>query len=169
MVLIVTVVLLLLAAVAFRAGTSRDTLPSEESRLRALHYAESGLALAKARIYANEPLRSAAVSKDFGDGAKTYEVLRMPAGPSTSALVYLRIDDAADPDLELPAESVLVATAVAEYPVLVNRNGIELTDRVSERTRARRMLKATFRVPGRGERACASEGCGSTLRWWEIP
>ena len=80
---------------------------------------------------ANENTKSAIVTRDFGDGNRTYEALRFPGEANTRALVYVRIDDNFDDDPNDPSNNDplidtdvhISATAVSEYPVFVNGSG----------------------------------------------
>jgi len=80
---------------------------------------------------ANETTKSRIVTKDFGDGSKSYEMFRMADDTYTRGLVYVRVDDnydddAADPtnnDHVADADNLIVATAVAEYPTTVDGQG----------------------------------------------
>jgi Tfp pilus assembly protein PilX len=82
----------------------------------------------------NEATASAIVSRDFdGQGAKSWEVVRINDGTEARALLYTRLDDNYDDDANDPAnddplldtDDAVHVTVVAEYPVFVDANGVE--------------------------------------------
>jgi hypothetical protein len=102
---------------------------------------------------ANENTASAVVLRDFdGGGTKRWELLRFPDGDGRRAHLYVRLDDNWDDDPDEPAnneplvnrDKSVIATVVAEYPVFVGTNGVEVPNRFPERGRARRTLVASF-------------------------
>ena len=104
---------------------------------------------------ANEDTKSAIVTRDFGDGNRTYEAIRFPGEANTRAHVYVRIDDNFDDDPNDPSNNdpltdidvQISATAVAEYPVFVNGSGLEMPNNKVERGRAVRKLVVTLGGP----------------------
>ena len=96
----------------------------------------------------NQATKSAIVTRNFGDGSKTYEALRVRDGTDAAALMYVRIDDNYDDDPTDPTNNdpladkdrKVRATVVAEYPVFVDTNGIEQIN-MEQRGRANRMLQ----------------------------
>ena len=130
----------------------------------------------------NESTASAIVTRDFfGDGAKTYEALRLPDSANKKTLLYMRVEDDYDDDPDNPAnndplvdtDNRVKLTVVSEYPVFVDGNGDEVPNRIDDRPRARSAIEgwlyggpavAAFvtnndlDVPG-GPRVCGA--CGS--------
>jgi hypothetical protein len=102
---------------------------------------------------ANEATASAVVMRDFdGQGARRWELLRLSDGDSRRGHVYVRLDDNWDDAPDNPAhneplvnrDKQVVATVVAEYPVFVGTNGVEVPNRFPERGRARRTIVVAF-------------------------
>jgi Tfp pilus assembly protein PilX len=114
---------------------------------------------------ANEDTKSAIVTRDFGDGSKTYEAFRVIDETDTRALVYVRIDDNYDDDPNNPGnnaplsdtDNLITATAVAEYPIFVNGAGWEQAN-PDNRGRAVRRLRLTFSGGTAASPAVASDG-----------
>lgn len=95
----------------------------------------------------NEDTASAIVTRDFGDGSKLYEALRLVNGDER-ALVYVRIDDnydegsgANDPLTDIDVR--ISALVVAEYPVFVDASGDQIATQATRGVAVRR-LRATF-------------------------
>jgi hypothetical protein len=101
----------------------------------------------------NEDTASAVVFRDWdGDGTpETYEAVRIRDGEDRG-LVYVRIDDNYDED-PLPNQPFedrdrrIRVTVVAEYPIFVDANGVQLSRTAARRGVARRTLRAWFGPP----------------------
>ena len=105
-------------------------------------------------LASNEVANSVIVTKDFGDGSKTYEAFRLGIDEGNDgdydgprALVYVRIndnyDDASGNDPLTDTDQIITASVVAEYPIFVDANGLYTP---GTRTLARRHLTARFGV-----------------------
>lgn len=100
---------------------------------------------------ANQGTKSAIVTRDFGDGSKTWEVLQLPATLNTRAHVYVRVDDTWDDDPADPSnndplidvDGRIVMTAVAEYPIFVNGVGTPQANLSAKRARSIRRVRRT--------------------------
>ena len=92
----------------------------------------------------NETTSSARVTRDFGDGSKAWEVIRVPDTSRTRANVYVRVEDnwddsPNDPNGNLPlidGDGRVKAIAIAEYPIFVNGGGAEVPAGNDRRGRA---------------------------------
>jgi len=101
----------------------------------------------------NEDTASAVVFRDWdGDGTpERYEAVRIRDGEDRG-LVYVRIDDNYDED-PLPNQPFedrdrrIRVTVVAEYPLWVDANGVQLSGTAARRGVARRTLRAWFGPP----------------------
>lgn len=101
----------------------------------------------------NEDTASAVVFRDFdGDGTpEKYEAVRI-RDDEDRGLVYVRIDDNYDED-PLPNNPLddrdrrIRVTVIAEYPIFVDANGVQLGVTVARRGVARRTLRAGFGPP----------------------
>jgi type II secretory pathway pseudopilin PulG len=115
----------------------------------------------------NESTKSAIVTRDFGSGSKSWEVVRV-AGETSDlrAHIYVRVDDNYDDAPTNPASNVplvdtdgrIKATVVAEYPVFVNGAGVEILSNLEARGRARRTLVGSFFGDSSSMPAVSSEG-----------
>ncbi|GBC84348.1 hypothetical protein HRbin11_00773 [bacterium HR11] len=101
----------------------------------------------------NEDTASAVVFRDFdGDGTpEKYEAIRIRDGEDRG-LVYVRIEDNYDED-PLPNRPLedqdrrIRVTVVAEYPIFVDADGVQLSGTAARRGVARRTLRAWFGPP----------------------
>lgn len=100
----------------------------------------------------NEARASAIVSRDFdGNGAQSWEVIRIGNGSNMRGLAYVRIDDNFDDDPNDPANNDPLAdidnraqvTIVTEYPIFVDGLGVERAALV-DRGVARRTIVGRF-------------------------
>ena len=124
-----------------------------DDNLLALKTIDTSLSGTSALVLGNEQATSVIVSKDFGDGSKSYEAFRIGIdqdgdniwdGPR--ALVYTRIDDNYDeyPSTNAPladTDQTITATVVSEFPIFVDSTGVASP---GTRTVARRHLTARF-------------------------
>ncbi len=115
---------------------------------------------------ANEATASAVVQRDFGEGTKTYEVIRVSHDEDTRGLIYIRADDNYDDDPSNPnnndpladKDGLIKVTVVAEYPVFVDVLGIEMASTGRERARGERKVVAIFGKDGEKPAAISSNG-----------
>ncbi len=116
--------------------------------------------------HANEATASAIVQRDFGEGLKTYEVIRVGHGDNTRGLIYVRADDNYDDDPANPnnndpladKDQLIKVTVVAEYPVFVDVLGVEMASTGNERARGERKVVAIFGQDGQKPAAISSNG-----------
>lgn len=114
----------------------------------------------------NEDRKSAVVQRDFGDGNKSYELIRLTGAANTRAHVYVRVDDNWDDDPDDPSandpltdtDDRIQATVVAEYPVFVDASGREVANSKVARGRAQRRLVVEFGNEGGGIVALLTDG-----------
>ncbi len=186
--LVIAIFAVLVSALLFRGYIDRVVAVNEQDHLKALDFAEAGMAWVQRSAKnadsftelllgpdavsatddylpglrdlsltsssqfdnSNQGRKSAIVTRDFGDGNKSYELVRLDDGTNTRAHVYVRVDDNWDDDPDDPSANDpltdtdvrIQATVIAEYPVFVGANGVEVPNTKAERGRAQRRLIA---------------------------